>query len=98
MEANHNLDDDPAQGPAIDEIVAALSRKANGSSGYQTVRQLVTRTGLSDTTIRTVLQRLHEEGRLEVKFVKRVNIIGRQQAIPAYRLKSLSEVEHPSKK
>ena len=85
------MDDAPVQGPAIDEIVAALSRKPNGSGGYQTVRQLVARTGFSDTTIRTVLQRLHEEGRLDVKFVRRSNIAGRQQAIPAYRLKSPSE-------
>lgn len=71
-----------------DLIEAVLQAQADqGPAGALTIRDLVKRTGRTDTTIRTKLHELREAGRLEVLQVRRATLDGRVQPVPAYRLK-----------
>jgi hypothetical protein len=71
-----------------DDLMDAL-RAALGTPGGEghTVQEMVVATGWGDTKVRAILGDLNRRGRLVVSRVKRTDLSGRMQSVPAYRMK-----------
>lgn len=55
--------------------------------GYLTVREICAETGHNDRVIKDLLRRANNHGKLQVVKTPRMDLSGRFQMIPAYRIK-----------
>jgi hypothetical protein len=71
-----------------DDLMDALRAALGGQTGEgKTVQEILADTNWGATKVRAELGRLHRAGRLEVVRVKRADLTGRMQSLPAYRMK-----------
>ena len=74
--------------PYIDDLVRALEEaKFQDEEWGVTVKEISRFTGWNVEKVRKKLGELHEQGRLESRYIKRPSISGRMAGVPAYRLK-----------
>jgi hypothetical protein len=70
-----------------DDLLDAL-RAALGSHGEgHTVQELIAACDCGATKVRAELGKMHRAGRLTVVRVRRPDLTGRMQSVPAYRMK-----------
>jgi hypothetical protein len=73
----------------MSDLVTVLSQpQSEDTDGYLTAQELLAR--MPEYYKQKLLGKLHEldrEGRLEYAMVRRVNLVGRVQWIPGYRIK-----------
>jgi DNA-binding transcriptional regulator PaaX len=71
-----------------DDLMDALrAAMGDGTGDGRTVQEICEASGWGATKVRAELGRLHRAGRLEVVRVKRADLTGRMQSLPAYRMK-----------
>lgn len=71
----------------FEKITQAAVENAEGRDGFYTVSEMIELTGFSKNAILARLRKLQEAGRLEVKDIKKMNIAGRANSVPVYRIK-----------
>ncbi len=77
-----------------DELLDALRdamtpKEGDVGEGFRTVQELAAATkGTSDEKVRKGLKALSDQGRLEVRQVRRQAIDGRYTSVPAYRVRA----------
>lgn len=84
MAKNEEIDLIAAEFKAITDSV---TENEEGRDGFYTVKEIVELTGLSKNAVLIRLRKLQEAGRLEVKDTKKVNIAGRANYVPVYKIK-----------
>lgn len=68
------------------EIRDALAEATNGPKEARTVQELVSDTGVAERRVRRALKALQIEGRLQAHTVRRPDLSGRMQPVPAYAI------------
>jgi hypothetical protein len=73
---------------STDEVMDALrAAMGPGHGDGRTVLEICEATGWGTTKVRAEIKSLHRAGRLEVSRARRVDITGREQSLPVYRMK-----------
>lgn len=68
------------------DLIVALKRKPKTRRSGMTIRDLCAESGMDELSARRRIRGLMDEGRIEVLRVPYMDISGRTQLVPAYRL------------
>ena len=74
------------QNELIELLINQLNLEEQTDDGFLTMREIARAVGWTVVKTQSKLRELFEEGRIECRYVDRVNIAKKRAAVPAYRL------------